>query len=107
MTLSLVMHPELVECTLSSSKGALSGLDRDWLGGGSSQGSTLDGTRGEILRIGPELSLIGVAIARVTRSAKPCPRAKRATDVGKRLEGSRSISQLDWRELESHSPQSQ
>ena len=54
MTLSLVMHPEFVECTLSSSKGALSGLDRDWLGGGSSQGSTLDGTRGEILRIGPE-----------------------------------------------------
>ena len=48
------MHPEFVECTLSSSKGALSGLDRDWLGGGSSQGSTLDGTRGEILRIGPE-----------------------------------------------------
>jgi hypothetical protein len=59
MTLSLVMHPELVECTLSSSKGALSGLDRDWLGGGSSQGSTLDGTRGEILRIGPERRVAG------------------------------------------------
>ena len=59
MTLSLVMHPELVECTLSSSKGALSGLDRDWLGGGSSQGSTLDGTGAKFSESAPSVGMAG------------------------------------------------